>query len=201
MTRNQLILLTVSGAAVTLGIAFTVRVRNKNGTEDVLELDGGFIDSIEVTARRLPELPDPAKKLIAGEEGLRLTVYRDTGGAWTIGWGHLVKEGERFFPYGAVKTITKEEADDLFSLDLQAARDAIVNYVRVPLTINQRAALESLAFNIGVTAFKNSTIVKKLNAKDYIGAAAEFDRWIFDNGVKNNVLVARRNREEAIFRA
>lgn len=142
---------------------------------------------------------DKAKELIAGEEGLRLTVYKDSGGAWTIGYGHLVKAGERFFPYGTVRTITEAEADALFQADTAIAKAAVENSVRVPINANQRAALTSLAFNIGAGALGGSTLVRKLNAGDLLGAADAFRSWVYDNGVRVPGLVSRRERERAIF--
>jgi lysozyme len=139
------------------------------------------------------------KELIGGEEGCRLTVYRDSGGAWTIGWGHLVKAGEKFYPYGNVRTITQAEADAIFEADTAIAKAAVDNAVKVPITPNQRAALTSLAFNIGSGAFAASTLVRKLNARDIKGAADAFLSWVNDNGVRVPGLVARRNRERAIF--
>lgn len=144
---------------------------------------------------------DKAKALIAGEEGLRLTAYKDSGGAWTIGYGHAIKPGEPYHPYGPVKTITREIADKIFDADLRDARVAVATYVKVPLTENQRAALTSLAFNIGSGAFQQSTLVRKLNSGDTRGAASEFDNWVYDNGVRVAGLIARRQREKAIFSA
>lgn len=148
---------------------------------------------------RGPDIVDSLKRLIAGEEGLRLTVYRDTGGAWTIGYGHLVKAGEPYFPYGNVRTITQEQADALFEADTRAARSAVASSVKQPLTENMRNALTSLAFNIGGSAFATSTLVKRLNAGDIAGAAQQFDVWVFDNHVKVPGLVARRAREKTLF--
>lgn len=146
-------------------------------------------------------ITDRIAKLITGEEGERLTVYQDTGGAWTIGKGHLVRPGERFYPYGAVRSISKAESDALFVADTKNAHDAVSFGVKVPLNDNQFAALVSLVFNIGIGAFNSSTLLKRLNARDYAGAAAEFDRWIYDNGQVNASLAARRNREQQIFNA
>ncbi len=144
---------------------------------------------------------DKVKHLIAGEEKCRLTVYKDSGGAWTIGWGHLVKPGEKFFPYGTVREITQAEADAMFEMDTALARAAVENSVRVPINSNERAALTSLAFNIGGGAFGASTLVRKLNAGDRAGAAAQFDVWVYDNGVRVPGLVNRREREKEIFLA
>jgi lysozyme len=142
--------------------------------------------------------------LLGHEEGERLTVYQDTGGAWTVGKGHLVLptdevRGQKLHPYGPVSTITKAESDAFFAHDMKIATDTVDEFVHVPLTENQRVALASLAYNIGRSAFKSSTLLRKLNAGDYTGAAAEFNRWIYDNGAIDRVLVARRQRETDLF--
>lgn len=146
----------------------------------------------------LQNVLDKAARLISGEEGERLTAYQDSGGAWTIGKGHLIKPGERFFPYGDVRTITKAESDSLFAKDLAEAQSG-VSMVKVPLNANERAALLSLVFNIGKSAFASSTLLKLLNTGDRAGAAAQFIRWDYDNGVRVAGLTHRRAREAALF--
>lgn len=138
-------------------------------------------------------------RLITGEEGERLTVYQDTGGAWTVGKGHLILPGEGLFPYGDRRAITKAESDSFFEKDTSIARNAVADGVHVPITENMRAALASLVFNIGRAAFLSSTLLRRLNAGDKTGAASEFDRWVWDNGVRVPGLVARRAREKALF--
>lgn len=142
---------------------------------------------------------DKLKDFLVGEEGLRLTAYPDTGGAWTIGYGHLIVAGDGLYPYATKKTITQAEADAFFKKDTAEATHAVDNAVKALTTSNQYTALRSLAFNIGSTAFRNSTLVVKLNNGDKLGAANEFSRWIYDNGVVNPVLVQRRERERQLF--
>lgn len=142
--------------------------------------------------------------LIAGHEGEVLHAYQDVGGRWTIGKGHLILptdrvRGEALHPYGPIRSITREESDALFVKDTEAARNAVANSVRVPLTDNMRAALVSLAFNIGAGAFAASTLVRKLNAGDKAGAADQFLLWKKVNGQDNAGLLARRQNERAIF--
>lgn len=142
--------------------------------------------------------------LLTHEEGERLTAYQDSGGAWTIGKGHLILptdsfDGVKLFPYGPLKTITRAQSDALFAADTAKAHAAVTSSVNYPLTDNMLAALTSLAFNIGASAFKGSTLVKKLNAGDVQGAADEFPKWRMDNGEVNPVLVSRRAREQSLF--
>lgn len=155
----------------------------------------------DIAASLVGRVVDGARELVAELEGLRLDVYQDTGGAWTVGYGHLVQPGERFFPYGDVRAITLSEAEQLLEADMATARNAVAKYVTVPLTDGQRAALESFVFNVGVGAFAGSTLLRKLNQGDYVGAAGEFDRWVFDNGRRITGLERRRAREKEVFTA
>jgi lysozyme len=161
---------------------------------------------------------DKIAKLIAGHEGDKLTVYPDEGGLWTIGKGHLIRPGERFYPYGGkmiiptdpltgkpapsgVRTITQAESDALFLRDTETARNAVANKVTVPLNDNQRAALVSLVFNIGAGAFATSTLLRKLNAGDYAAAADQFLVWKKVAGKDSAGLLKRRKDERSIFLA
>lgn len=130
--------------------------------------------------------------LIKQHEGLRLKSYKDVGGVKTIGYGHTGS--------GASKSkITEQEAEQLLVQDVQDAEQAVADLVNVPLEQNQFDALVSLVFNIGAGAFKNSTLLKKLNAGDVDGATKEFLRW---NKVKGRVvsgLTNRRRQEAQLF--
>lgn len=119
-----------------------------------------------------------------------LTAYDDGSGNWTIGCGHSGPDVTQSL------TITREQADALFRKDILPCEAAVNASVTVPLTQNQFDALCSFAFNIGVGAFQNSTLVKKINAKaseDQI--AKEFSRWNQSGGNVNAGLVNRRNSE------
>lgn len=130
--------------------------------------------------------------LLKAHEGCRLKAYMDTGGVWTIGYGHT--EGVR-----AGDTCTQAQAEAWLVEDVVDAEKQVGNGVRVPLTQNQFDALVSLVYNIGGGAFFSSTLLRKLNAGDYTGAAGQFTRWIFDNGMIVNGLVLRRSDERALF--
>jgi lysozyme len=71
--------------------------------------------------------------------------------------------------------------------------------VKVKLNQNQYDALVSFTFNLGVGALQKSTLLKKLNAGDYLGAAAQFPRWVYANKQKLPGLVTRRNEEKKLF--
>jgi len=143
------------------------------------------------------------KNLLAfliAQEGIKNRVYKDQAGKNTIGIGHLIQPGEERF---LSVTLTPKEIEDLFFSDVAQAENTIRSLVKVPLNENQKIALVSLVFNIGTTAFKNSTLLKLLNDGDYNKASLEFTRWIYftNNGVKqiSKGLQNRRLREQFLF--
>lgn len=132
------------------------------------------------------------KDILKVREELRLKAYLDGGGVPTDGWGHTkgVKLGD---------VITVQQAEDFLSMDLYDIELAINRLVHVDINQNQYDALVCLVFNIGITAFTKSTLLRKLNAGDAYGAADQFDVWVFDNGKKINGLVLRRKIEKTLF--
>ncbi len=136
---------------------------------------------------------DAGVALVQGYEGLRLTAYRDSVGVLTIGYGHTgadVKQG---------MTITRDEAERLLRDDLHDAETAVEKAVRVPMTQGQFDALVSFVFNLGAGRLQTSTLLRKLNDRNYIGAADEFPRWNKAGGEVLAGLTARRGAERALF--
>jgi lysozyme len=95
--------------------------------------------------------------------------------------------------------ITEVEAERLLRSDLQWSREAVNGYVEVPLSQEQYDALVSFVFNVGGSAFRRSTLLRKLNAYDYVGAADEFPRWNKQKGKVLRGLTNRRMYERAKF--
>jgi len=144
------------------------------------------------------KLNKEAFDLIKYYEGLRLNAYLDTGGVWTIGYGHTAKAGAPS-PKSGMK-ISKAEAERIFLRDLVKFENAVKRIVKVPLNDNQYGALVSLCYNLGEGNFGKSTLVRLLNSRDYNGAANQFGKWVYDNGVKLNGLIKRRKAEADLFR-
>ena len=126
------------------------------------------------------------------EEGFAATPYPDHKGN-SIGYGHLIKPGEN------LTYLTEPQAADLLLQDVAWAEAAVTGAVRVPLSPAQFDALVSFAYNVGAGAFRASTLVRKLNAGDFNGAAAEFPRWVNASGRPLPALIARRDREQSLF--
>jgi len=134
-------------------------------------------------------------ELIKKHEGLRLTAYKCPAGVWTIFYGHT---GQDVIPgMGG----TKEEAEIVLLNDLEEVYDCIEAYVDVELTQGQFDALCSFIFNLGCGAFKNSTLLRLLNAGNYDGARKQFARWVHAGGKKLGGLVRRRVEEAQVFAA
>lgn len=121
-------------------------------------------------------------------EGRENTAYRDPVGIVTICDGHTstAKLGQ---------TLSDEECDDLLAGDLGDAFDVVDEHAEVDLPPTRRAALASFVYNVGEGAFRGSTLLRKLNAGDVVGACNELSRWVNAGGRELPGLVRRRDVE------
>lgn len=141
---------------------------------------------------------------------VNLDPYVDPVGIYTIGWGHAIRWGKgflttrtanhkaiasRLYPGG----LTMTEAEELLKADIQAHSLPLEKLIAVNVSDNQFAALASFVFNVGVRAFANSTLLKKLNAGDYDGASKQFARWNKAGGKVLAGLTRRREAEAKLF--
>lgn len=107
---------------------------------------------------------------IRAHEGCVLTTYLDQAGLPTIGVGHLLTKGEAY-PNG----ITQEQADALLAKDLERTIAGVNAALKVAVTQEQFDACVSLAFNIGVAAFRSSSALAAINAG--LGNDVIRERW------------------------
>lgn len=121
-----------------------------------------------------------------------LTAYKDSVGIWTIGYGHIkgVKEGD---------VCTEEQAEQWLIEDTLEASRAIQKLVKVPLSVNQYAALLSFTFNLGGAALERSTLLRLLNEKQYEAACDQLINWVYAGGKKLQGLVNRRKDEQRVW--
>ena len=149
------------------------------------------------------KLSADGRELIHEFERCELAAYPDpkTGGApWTIGWGraHGVRPGD---------TCTREQADAWFEEDVASFERDVESLVTVSLEQWQFGALVSFAYNVGsdidedtkAEGLGDSTLLKKLNAGDYVGAAEEFLKWVSPGSSVERGLRRRRRAERAMF--
>ena len=138
-------------------------------------------------------ISDEGLDLIKQFEGCELTSYVCPSGVYTIGYGHTgdVLPGQ---------TITQAEADKLLKDDVKRFEVGVNNYTNVPLNQSQYDALVSFTFNVGLGAYRDSTLLRLLNGADYEGAAGQFGRWVNGSNGPLPGLVRRRDAEEKLFR-
>jgi lysozyme len=140
-------------------------------------------------------------KFIKGYEACRLEPYLDAGGKWTIGWGHLMQESDPHV------SITQEEADSLFELDLMRFEEGVTGLVTTDLRQHEFDALVSFAFNCGLDidedqvaeGLGDSSLLKFVNQGQFAKAACEFTKWVRAGGKEVMGLYRRRCAEQAIF--
>ena len=134
----------------------------------------------------------PASIFIKKWEGCRLEAYTCSAGVATIGWGHTkdVKLGD---------TICLRKAEKYLLDDLVECQKGLASLVNVEVTESQFIALMSFVFNLGLGNFKSSTLRKKLNAGNFTGAQAEFERWVYAGGKVIQGIVNRRKEEAEFF--
>lgn len=145
------------------------------------------------------QISDAGLKALMHEEGVRYVAYPDpaseraikgtgSGAPWTIGVGHTgpeVHEGLVWTPEQVLAALDK---------DVDDREESVNRSVRVAIEQCQFDALVSFSFNVGIGAFESSTLLKKLNAADFVGASAEFMRWCIPS-----MIIPRRSRERAMF--
>ncbi len=143
--------------------------------------------------------------LIKHFEGCSLKAYVCPAGKLTIGYGSTgahVKRGH---------DITLMEAENLLLHDLERFETGVEALVTRPMTQGQFDALVSFAFNVGLDidadtqaeGLGDSTLLRKFNAGDLVGAEAEFKKWnkatVHGRVVELEGLTKRRACEAAVF--
>lgn len=122
--------------------------------------------------------------------------YRCPAGIWTIGWGTTTEHGH------AIKqdTVwTQEQCNAAARADMEKFEADVRRLVKVQLEPWQFDALVSFTYNVGAGNLAKSTLLKKVNAKDFAGAAKEFLRWDKANGKTLAGLTRRRKSESLLF--
>lgn len=137
-------------------------------------------------------------ELIKAFEGFKSHPYRDPVGIPTIGYGAT------YYPDGrrvtlADKPLSEAEASRLLRHQVTRYGDAIARYAQVPLSQCQFDALTSWCYNVGAENVRTSTLMRRLNEGDYMGAANELLRWNRAGGRVWAGLTRRREAERALF--
>lgn len=158
-----------------------------------------------------------AIKLIKSFEGIEdgdpstanLNPYLCPAGYWTIGWGHVVIDSNGKQVKGASNKplayavypngITMEEAEHLLTDDVRKFSVGVDNLIHVPISDAQFCALISFSFNVGLGAFKDSTLLKLLNQNSLDQVPTQLLRWSKCNGKELAGLKRRREAEAKLW--
>jgi len=134
------------------------------------------------------KMSDKGLKLLTLREGSRKKAYQDTKGVWTIGVGHTGPEVVKGLVWSDQQII------DALRKDIVITEKCLDDNVVVLLGQDQVDALCSFIFNVGVGAFRRSTMLRFINKGMMKEAAGEFDRWHIPPEI-----TSRRNSEKAQF--
>ena len=185
------------------GISSYQKLSDKNNVIEATNILKTGSSQEEVVTLLKPQTEDflpQALDIIREFEGFREQAYVDTDGTPVIGYG-LSKVDGRKVRLGDRISVAK--ADSVLSKQVLELQEQIESMVKVELNSNQLSALSSFAFNVGIYGLESSTLLKKLNAGDYFGAANEFTRWnkatIRGNKMPLAGLTRRREAEKQLF--
>jgi len=146
------------------------------------------------------ELSQKGKDLIMQFEGLKLSAYQDSVGIWTIGYGNTYYEDGAPVKKGDV--ITHNRAIELFNLIVKRFEVGVDELVTSNVNQNQFDAMVSLAYNIGIGNFKNSSLLKMVNKSPNDTAIyLQFLRWNKAKGKVIEGLTRRRIAESELYKS
>lgn len=135
-----------------------------------------------------------AQDLIKRFEGCKLEAYQDQKGIWTIGWGTTGPGITAQTP-----PISQGTADAMLLGHIREMALSLTDLLGNTLPQNRFDALTSLVYNIGMQAFRTSTMLRLIKAKDFEGASAQFLLWDHTLHAVNPGLLERRLAEQALF--
>jgi GH24 family phage-related lysozyme (muramidase) len=139
--------------------------------------------------------------LTKSSEGWVPHLYNDAADYCTIGYGHLIKKSkcDGTEPLEFSRGITKERGEEILSADLASSEYTVMTAVTPRLTDGQFAALTDFVFNVGSANFRNSTLLRAVNATQIDRVSAQFRRWVIAGGKPLHALQLRRDQEVDMF--
>lgn len=133
-----------------------------------------------------------AGTMLTDLEGVRYTPYYDVAGVLTVCYGHtgadIIKN----------KTYSPAECKSMLNKDLQPFARSVERSVKVPASEYQKAALISFSYNVGVSAFERSSLLRQLNAGNYQAACDGLRQWTYAGGKQWKGLMNRREVEREV---
>lgn len=132
-----------------------------------------------------------AISFVGGWEGMERKAYKDIVGVWTVCYGHTkdVKPGDEY---------TQAQCDDMLRHELRTFEGQLDRCLKADLPLTSKVAVLSWAYNVGTGAACRSTLVRKANAGDLVGACNELPRWNRAGGRVIRGLTNRRISERTL---
>lgn len=143
------------------------------------------------------QMTEEGLALIRHFEGFRGAAYRCPGGVWTIGYGHTAMAGPPGVAQGML--MTEPSAEALLKADAGRFAEQVKASLTRDLSDQQFAALVSFAYNVGITAFRGSSVLKAVNAGDFDSVPRRLQMWVKGGGRVLPGLVKRRAAEADLF--
>ena len=147
--------------------------------------------------------------MLKHHEGVRYRPYKCPALIWTVGVGHVINPKHIKIPFAKRKGISipkgwnrklsEREVDEILQKDLVRFERGVLRLCPTGLTQHRFDSLVSFAFNLGLGNLQVSTLRRKHNRSDYIGAGSEFPKWCRAGGKVIRGLVKRRNDEMNLY--
>lgn len=126
-------------------------------------------------------------------EGYRRKAYRCAAGVWTCGYGHTHGVTPR-------TTCTESLAEAWLRSDLRPIERFLSSIPEITKTQGRFDACADFCYNLGIGAFKASTLFKRIQRNDTLEAIqAEFHKWVYAGGKQLEGLKTRRQWEAQRF--
>lgn len=135
--------------------------------------------------------------LIRQFEGFRGQAYRCPAGIWTIGYGHTSQAGPPSVSPGM--TMSEGRAREVLVVDVERFAAGVRANLTRPVSDARFSALVSFAFNVGLGAFRSSSVLRAVNAGDLDAVPRRLQLWVKGGGRVLPGLVRRRAAEAAMF--
>lgn len=155
-----------------------------------------MVQSCTIWKRAIPA----AVESIRYHEGLRLRVYQDSLGHYTVGYGHLLRDTEE--KNQSLSVITKEKAESLLHQDVA---DTIRDFLRIfpdtdHMNAPRRAVVMEMLFNLGRGRFKEFTnTIAAIRNGDWKLAGEEMLDSLWALQVKGRAYRLARQMRRGIF--
>lgn len=143
------------------------------------------------------QMTEEGLALIRRFEGFRANAYRCPAGVWTVGFGHTSEAGPPAVRPGL--QVSEEEAQRILAADVQHVADHVAPLLAREVSAAQFSALVSFAYNVGVPAFRSSSVLKAVNAGRFAEVPARLKLWVKAGGRVLPGLERRRAAEAELF--